>query len=210
MIWKTLLALWFLVTGMGATPSPKEVAPSDCGESCLSAIQKMIGSGESLLKPLSMELLMSYNEEGQLVLIVRKLWKHGETWSSEDYNKLQSAIVLASGRNQIPLNIKPYVISEKPDYTGVITKIDKDSRKILVVNPKEKSSEENPDPVAVYLSFAEDSLIRNMDTGEDIRFEDIENELLAEVWTDGMRLDSYPAQARALKFTVRKRTPEDL
>ncbi len=150
---------------------------------------------------LSLELIEINPKKDGIYLTVRKLYHHREKLSKEEEEQLRQAIYEALDQS-FPLYLDTYLISDKPNIVGIISKIDSQESKILVVDKEPFAMNAPVMQNANWLSFSKDATLRSKNGQQSITFDDFKIGQQVEAWTSKFKAMSYPAQTRAYELNI--------
>lgn len=140
----------------------------------------------------------------QVELDFRRPADYEKPWSPSELAALRRTVHETAGLSVVqpfPLRLVPFFLKPQPDMAGVITGIDEQKERILIVDQTTLLGEAGM-PEAVWVQLNEEGKIVNAD-GEELAFDDLEVGRQVKAWYDyGIFNDSYPGQTKALKIVA--------
>ncbi|KQX61521.1 MULTISPECIES: DUF3221 domain-containing protein [unclassified Paenibacillus] len=185
-------------------PSPNPAAPLP------ENLQDRIFHLENVYKQLSVKPMSISKSEGEYPngafhLQLLKLGNHREELSLQEKGQIKEAIYKAIG-SRFSLDITTLVIPSEEELVGVISEIDREDSKMLLVNTEACSDKECKKIEKFWVNLYEDTIITNTSNGTS-KFEDLKLGDWLHIWTTGAVMLSSPPQYTALDIEVVE--PED-
>ncbi|NOU91420.1 DUF3221 domain-containing protein [Paenibacillus sp. LMG 31460] len=186
-------------------PSPNPAAPLP------ENLQDRIFHLENVYKQLSVKPMSLSKSEGEYPnggfhLQLLKLGNHREELNLQEKSQIKEAIYKAIG-SRFSLYITTLVIPKEEELVGVISELDREEQKILLVNPEACLDKECKEIEKFWVSLEEDTVIVTNNSDGSNKFEDLKLGDLLHVWTTQAVLQSSPPQFTALDIEVVE--PED-
>ncbi|WP_248927416.1 YobA family protein [Paenibacillus hamazuiensis] len=180
--------------------------PSMSGSEGYSQLSSKIPKLEPLFARLGVEALTVYREKGSNYLEVRKLYHHREKLTEEEAEALKKALFEEIG-GTFPLSITTYTLPADPDVTGKIVGLDKENRKVLIVNHEKRDGIENSHPDAVWVRLTADACIGQKVGIRRLTLDDLKAGQTVNAWSSKYRAMSYPAQTSAYELVIVEEAP---
>ncbi|BBI35807.1 hypothetical protein [Cohnella abietis] len=171
-------------------------------DSSLKEIQQKINDHqEEINKKHSIAILSSGTGTGTIRLVIRSYGDFERVLSKSDIRGVKKTLFKKVGK-EFPLEITTWECCKgTPNATGIVTDVDKDENRILVINEQEKNGNTN-DPVANWVGLTEDGKVyvdgKKVPSVYDASL--IGKKVSA--WTTGFAHASYPGQVWALKVVL--------
>ncbi|MFD0696897.1 hypothetical protein ACFQZT_22780 [Paenibacillus sp. GCM10027628] len=150
----------------------------------------------------SVSTSLNEHQEDMILLDVRKIEQHREALGEKETADLKQAIYKAIGRS-FPLEITSYVIPNEAEAVGIITEIDAEDHKVLIVNPEWCLDRDCKEHESYWVKPENDiKIISEVQDGM-LNFGQLRIGDWIEVWSNGAVLQSAPAEMLALDIVVK-------
>ncbi|MCQ6563778.1 stalk domain-containing protein [Paenibacillus mendelii] len=153
---------------------------------------------EQLFEDLDIQVMTSSIENGEMKLVVRRLWIHDQALPAEEVNRIKQTLYEFAGRS-FPIQIEQVVISPEPNMTGVIQSINKDGT-ILIENPNKLMEDGKPEVMLIMLE--QDALIERKDRDIRLRIDQLKVGMEVDAWTQGSLMTSNQTIGKVVKMQV--------
>ncbi|UVI29303.1 hypothetical protein [Paenibacillus spongiae] len=153
---------------------------------------------KKLFEDLDVEVMTSSIENGEMKLVVRRLWIHDQALPAEEVERIKQTLYEFAGRS-FPLQIQNVVISPEPNMPGVIRSINKDGT-MLIENPDRLMEDGKPE--AMLIRLEQDAVIEHKGKESRIMVKDLRTGLKVDVWTQGSSVTSDRTVGKVVQMQV--------
>src|SRR5690625_793176 len=144
----------------------------DISEEQWKSYMEQMGELSDLFEQRSLVRPMYGMRDGALSVTVRKIEDPRTELTEQEIIELKEAIYHEIGE-RFPLQIKSHVLGETPTLEGKITHIDKERRRVLIVNEHAFVGEDNTMPSATWASVSDKTFLKDQQ-GNKINDDDLE------------------------------------
>lgn len=170
------------------------------------ARDRLIAEYAALESQYKVKLMYAGIADKQLEFVFRGRDDFERRWSDRELNALRRSVYEAAGLNALwpfPLRFEQFVLDKRADISGVITEIDKENARILIVGEAIAAAPGDDRPDAVWVKLNEDGKVVRTTGAEPAAWDDLVVGQRIGAWFDGeIVLLSYPAQTKALLIRV--------
>ncbi|RKN66113.1 DUF3221 domain-containing protein [Paenibacillus ginsengarvi] len=168
---------------------------------------KLLAAREELELSQQIKLIYAGEQKNELYIIYKAREHLERRWTDQEADRLRRALYEEAGLNPLipfPLKLEQFYLRPQADVAGVITKLDENEHRVLIVDETRKNGNSDQ-PYAMWVGLSEEAAIVEAGTTEPLAFHDLHVGQKARAWYDiGIVELSYPGQTKALKIEIER------